>query len=91
MPEFVNQEPNPELQFPVLCYFKIIAEAKPGIQQAIEQILHDEGIFSELKRGHRSERQRYITFNVDILVTSKEYMDRIDGVLKNIPGVKMVL
>ena len=80
-----------EIQFPVLCHYKIIAENIGEIKDTIQKVLHDEGVFSELKSGHHSEHQRYITFDVEILVTSKDYMNRLDHVLRNIPGVKMVL
>ena len=80
-----------DIQFPVLCHYKIIAEDIGEIRETIQKVLHEEGVFSELKPGRHSEHQRYITFNVEILVTSKEYMNHLDYVLKNIPGVKMVL
>lgn len=79
------------LEYPVLCHYKIIAQDIGEIRETIQKVLREEGVLSELAPGRKSEHQRYITFNVEILVTSKEYMNRIDHVLKNIPGVKIVL
>ena len=86
-----NNKSSDEVKFPVLCYYKIIAEDHAGIEERIKKALESEGIFSELKLGRKSSHEKYITFNVDILVVSKEYMERIDAVLRNIQGVKFVL
>ena len=82
---------KPELEFPVDCHFKVIAEKLDGIAFVIETVLMELGITSPLTAGNESKGGKYITFNVAVRVDSREQMNRIDAELRNIQGVKMVL
>lgn len=80
-----------ELKFPCIGHYKIIAENTPDIKQRLEKRLHEIGIMNPLTSGNHSTNDRYITFNVDILINTKEYMYEVDKALRAVPGVKMVL
>ncbi len=82
---------KPEIEFPVDCHFKVIAEELNGIQSAIETALMNLGVSSPLPTGNRSAGGKYVTFNVTVRVGSREQMNQIDAELRKIPGVKMVL
>ncbi|MCB9800224.1 MAG: DUF493 domain-containing protein [Candidatus Omnitrophica bacterium] len=86
------EEPfDQELQFPLVCNYRIIAEDLSGIDFVIETVLMEMGIRVPVQKGNQSSQGRYLTFHADIEVDSKEMMTRIDGELRAINGVKMVL
>ncbi len=80
-----------EINFPVICYYKIIAERSDDIRLRIETKMREAGVMSPVKIAHESARRRYVTFDLEILAHSKEYMNEIDSALRAVPGVKMVL
>ena len=82
---------QPELEFPVDCHFKVIAEKLDGIAFVIETVLLQMGIRNPLEAGNVSANGNYITYNISVRVESKAVMDKIDAELRNIEGVKMVL
>lgn len=82
---------NEELDFPIHCHFKIIANDSPGMLGALQSALLKVGVLTPVKEGNHSEKGNYITFNLELLVNSKEQMTEIDSCLRAVPGVKMVL
>jgi putative lipoic acid-binding regulatory protein len=80
-----------EIKFPVICHYKIIANRSDDIQTRIEAKLKDAGVMHPIQLGHESSERRYITFNLELMVHSREYMNEIDQLLRSIDGVKMVL
>ena len=80
-----------ELEYPVLCHYRIIAQNIPKIDSAIEICLHNLGISNTLKKEKESNTGKYFSFSVDIQVESKKMMHRIDAQLCAIEGVKVVL
>ncbi len=80
-----------KLKFPVLCHYKIIVEDQPGIEARLKKVLLDFGIRRELGTGHRSANSHYLTYNVEVVVNSKEFMDELDTALRAVPGVKYIL
>lgn len=80
-----------EIKFPVICYFKIIAERSDDIHLRIEAKLRENGVMNPIKVARESSQRRYLTFDLEILIHSKDYMNEIDGLLRRVKGVKMVL
>lgn len=80
-----------EIKFPVIGYFKIIAERSDDIHLRIETKLREAGVMNPVKIAHESSQRRYLTFDLEILIHSKEYMNEIDALLRRVEGVKMVL
>ena len=80
-----------EIKFPLICYYKIIAERSDDIQLRIETKLREAGVMNPVRVAHESSRRRYVTFDLEVLVHSKDYMNEIDSTLRSIQGVKMVL
>lgn len=80
-----------ELQFPLDCQFRVIAENKKGMFFVIETVLLENGVTAPLQVQHESAGGKYLSFSVDTRVESREMMNRIDTALRSIEGVKMVL
>ncbi|MDD2710253.1 MAG: DUF493 domain-containing protein [Verrucomicrobiae bacterium] len=80
-----------ELQFPLECHFRVIAECREGMRTEIEAVLRRLGIEAPVERGNVSGKGRYAGFNFSAAVESREAMQRIDRELRAIQGVRMVL
>jgi putative lipoic acid-binding regulatory protein len=80
-----------EIQFPVLCYYKVIAEDIAGMEFVIETTLLELHVKTPAVKGNRSSGGKYVTYNIEVFVNSLETMNAIDAALRNIKGVKMVL
>ncbi len=89
----MTKEPfgDEQLQFPIDCQFRVIAENREGMHFVIETVLMELGINSPLHTQNRSDGGKYQSFRVDVRVESLEQMNKIDAALRNIVGVKMVL
>ena len=57
---------GPDLEFPLYCHYKIIAETSSGIRGRIEKVLLELDIVEPLIEGSHSEKGRYVTYNVKI-------------------------
>jgi putative lipoic acid-binding regulatory protein len=82
---------EPELEFPLDCHFKVIAEDLENMHFVIETVLMGLGVSAPLTEGNKSGGGKYISFNITVRVKSREQMNQIDSELRNIQGVKMVL
>ena len=80
-----------KIQFPVMCYYKVIAEDLPGMEFIIETILIENHVKSPAVKGNKSAGGKYVTYNIEVFVNSLESMNAIDHALRNIKGVRMVL
>lgn len=80
-----------EIQFPVLCYYKVIAEDLPGMEFIIETTLIENHVKTPAIKGNRSSGGKYVTYNIEVYVNSLETMNKIDAALRAIKGVRMVL
>ncbi len=80
-----------ELQFPLMCHYRVISLDFPNIHFVIETVLMQLGVTAPLQHGNSSSKGKYISTNVDIEVDSKEMMEKIHKELCAIEGVKMVL
>jgi putative lipoic acid-binding regulatory protein len=80
-----------KINFPVLCYYKVIAEDIAGMEFVIETVLRELHVKSPPIQGNKSAGGKYITYNIEVFVNSLETMNAIDNALRNIKGVRMVL
>ncbi len=80
-----------ELQFPVECHFRVVAENQPNMGFVIETVLMELGVTAPLETANTSANAKYVSFSVTTIVDSREMMNRIDAELRQIVGVKMVM
>ena len=80
-----------ELQFPLECHFRVIAENDEKMQFVIETVVMGLGITAPVEKTNISGGARYISFNISAIVCSLEEMNNIDRELRQIRGVRMVL
>lgn len=80
-----------ELEFPLDCQYRVIAEDIQNIRFVIETVLMGLGVTAPLKFGQHSATGKYISFSIDVRVETKGMMYEIDAQLRQIQGVRMVL
>ena len=74
-----------------MCHFKIIADNMPGVRTMLEKRLQDLGVINPLSEGTHSLGNKYVTYNIEVKVASKEYMERLDHAIRTTNHVRMVL
>lgn len=79
------------LEFPLECQFRVIAEDHKNMAFVIETVLMQLGVENPVVRGKLSKKGTYVSYRVTTVVESREAMNRIDAELRLIQGVKMVL
>ena len=78
--------------FPATCHFKVIAVDLIGLEERLNGVLEDLGIYDDTFRtGNRSAKGKYVCFDASVYVESRAQMKLIDATLKSMDGVKMVL
>lgn len=82
---------NQELNFPLICHYRIIALDIPEIALAINVCLKKFEIKTSLQKGNTSKKGKYLSFGIDITINSKEEMQKVNSELLKVEGVKMVL
>ena len=81
-----------ESLFPAECHVKVIALDREGLQNQLNDVLHEFGFAHEIfQPGTRSTRGRYISYNAKICFDNYQLMQKVDTALCSIEGVKMVL
>ena len=80
-----------ELEFPLTCHFRVVAENVHNMHFVIETVLMELGVTDPVEEANTSSAGKYISFNISTVVDSLEFMTKIDQELRLIEGVKMVL
>lgn len=80
-----------EALFPAQCHIKIIARDEPTMQRRLLQALQSVGVTQPPLPGNRSAAGTYITYNLSIEVQTYTEMQAIDGALRGVEGVRLVL
>lgn len=77
-----------EIPFPCEWNYKIIGEDKTKIQEVVFDLIQKE---YRLEDSKASAKGKYLSFNLYVLVETREEMVEIFGQLKHHPHVKMVI
>jgi len=80
-----------DLAFPVQVHFKVIAEFSEDLRTHLEIALWEMNIRETIAPGNMSAQGSYITYNLSLIVESREQLRAIDARLRTVPGVRMVL
>lgn len=89
--EHLPGAPPIEELFPATCHFRVIAENRQTLFMRLEEVLAGMGFSGVLEPGTASSHGRYRSFRASIRVDSRSEMHRIDGALREVDGVRMVL
>jgi putative lipoic acid-binding regulatory protein len=87
----LGQHQKQKISFPVKCPYRIIADDEPNVGSALKASLRELGITNPLTKGNQSSRGKYVSYQIDITLLSREMMQTLDQKLRSIEGVKMVL
>jgi len=87
--------PNPhslkKVDYPALFHFRIITETEGDVEQALLQVVSAYQVKAPLTPGRASAAGRYTAFSVSIVMQSRTEMETFDAVIKQVPGVRMLL
>ncbi len=89
--EHLPGAPPIEELFPATCHFRVIGENRHALFMRLEQALAALGFGDVLEVGQVSSGGRYRSFGASIHVDNRAQMRRIDGALREVRGVRMVL
>ena len=81
----------PELEFPLLWEYKIIALHEPAVHTQLEAVSAKHGCTQPVTRGNQSSRGKYVTYTVRLRVESRQHLDAITAEFGQCPGVKYLL
>lgn len=77
--------------YPAECHFRIIAEAGVDPSAALTVLLEDYQVTAPLVAGNSSCTGKYRTFELSVLLQSREEMDTLDGAIRSVQGVRILL
>lgn len=77
--------------YPAVHHFRIIVSAEKDPAQALARILAPYSLHSPLERANRSSSGKYVSYCVSVLLASRNEHARLDGEIKSIDGVKMLI
>lgn len=80
-----------EIEYPVQVHYRVIAEARDAVRQAVLATAATLGVTDNLTDGHASAGGKYQTYNLSVVVDNHQRMQEIDQAFRAVPGVKMVL
>jgi putative lipoic acid-binding regulatory protein len=90
-----NTSQAPQLQgevvYPVIFHFRIIVDTEAQAEPALLNALKSFQVADPLVPAQASSAGRYTAFAVSITMQSRTEMETFDTIIKQIPGVRMVL
>ena len=85
------QTPAQELVFPLTAHFRVIAEKDRVDKGRLEQAVSPFTLTEPLAPANVSSKGRYVSFAFSAHVVNRDELRQIDTVLREVPGVRMVL
>lgn len=82
---------QPELKFPLLWEYKIIALSEATVQAHLEAVSIKYGSTEPMARGKQSSTGKYVTYTILLSVSSRPQLDAITAEFRQCPGVKYLL
>jgi len=90
-----NTTPSPQLkgevEYPALFHFRIITDTDAHAEESLLQALKPFQVTDPLVPARASSAGRYTAFAVSITMQSRSEMEAFDAIIKQVPGVRMVL
>ncbi len=80
---------TPEITYPCIWSYKIIASDKDYIIKTIPDLLESRKY--EFAESNKSSTGKYTSFSISLQVNSEKERDNIFNILKCLPSIKMVL
>ena len=80
-----------EIEFPAEAHFRLICIASDDVEKHVREIARTLGVEDGLSEGNTSKKGSYQTFQLTVMVESKEHLHSIDAAYRGQDFVKMVL
>lgn len=82
---------RPQLDFPLLWEFKIIAMGTDEAFAAIAAVIRDHGFDQSPRASNASRNGTYVTYTVQLSMDSRDQLDGLTRALGMCPGVRYLL
>jgi len=82
---------RPQLDFPLLWEFKIIATGTDEAYAAIAAVICDHGFDQSPRASNASRDGTYVTYTVQLSMDSRDQLDGLTRALSSCPGVRFLL
>jgi len=80
-----------KIEFPVEVHFRIVCVSEEQVGRDVRAAAESLGVGDRLKRGNESRGGKYQSYQLSLVVESRERMGEIDRTFRAVDGVKMVL
>lgn len=80
-----------EINYPALFHFRIIVDTEAQTEPALLHALKSFQVTDPLVPARASSAGRYTAFAVSITMQNRTEMETFDTIIKQVPGVRMVL
>lgn len=80
-----------ELKFPVVAHHRIIVNAPARDDVATKRLFDGFDLVEPVAEANASSGGKYVSFGLSVRLKDRNEMDRLDGQIKLVPGLKMVL
>ena len=78
-----------ELQYPAACHMSVITDGREGMETSLRAALVSYTVTSAPTAGKASGK--YAAWRVSVTVGSRDELHALDGALRALPGVRMIL
>lgn len=82
---------NPEMKFPVVAHHRAIINAAARDDATLKALFQTFDLVEPIVVGNSSSGGKYLSYGISVRFDGPDTMARFDEVLKQIPGLKMVL
>ena len=88
-----SQEPQlqGEVEYPACFHFRIITDTEAHAEPSLLLAITPFQVIEPLLPARASSSGRYTAFSVSIMMESRMEMESFDRVIKQVPGVRMLL
>ena len=82
---------DPATLYPAECHFRIIVTETFAGEAALQAVLAGYTVTAPLAASRASQQGRFRSFGVSVRVGGREELVRLDGALRAVEGVKLLL
>lgn len=82
---------NAEMKFPVVAHHRVIINAASRDDATVQALFKSFDLVEPIAVGNSSSGGKYLSYGISVRFEDPDTMARFDSVLKQIPGLKMVL
>lgn len=84
-------EVDPATIYPAVYHFRVIVGRQPEVEVELRRVLEAYDVTSPLAEAAQSRTGRYRSLQVAVRVVSRDELVRVDGAMRAVAGVRLIL